>query len=472
MEVRFRVTRRRIGAVVGALALVATGVALGVTSNPFTDAQGVYHGCVASDGLLRVLAPGQSCKKSETAIDWNQVGQQGLQGIEGPKGDKGDTGAQGIPGTQGVKGDTGATGAKGEPGPQGIQGERGPEGADGADGAAGERGIQGPPGPPGSPGGLACADELKIKAAAPTFVLSAGCVAPPVEGAVCDDGDADTYDDRIRNGVCAGLPGDPPAEVCNGVDDDLDGTVDEGLGHAVPNGVFACAQGVETVQCNVGFADGGGSPETGCEINLMTDPNNCGAPGNVVSLPHAIGACVDGQPRIVSCQSGWGDANHNHADGCETNLLTDPNNCGSVGNVVHIPNGIGACSGGVAVLVSCNAGWFNVDGSPLNGCELHEDAYEQNDTSDDARLLSWGPTITANVAGQGDDDWYRYDSDCFFFCSLRFAVSGGAAMDVYEDGTLVQSGSVVTLSRSFDAVYTVRIRGAYGSSYTLQATDS
>ena len=44
MEVRFRVTRRRIGTVVGALALVATGVALGLTSNAYTDAQGAYHG--------------------------------------------------------------------------------------------------------------------------------------------------------------------------------------------------------------------------------------------------------------------------------------------------------------------------------------------------------------------------------------------------------------------------------------------
>ena len=79
MELRFRVTRGWIGAAVAALALVASGVALGVTSNAYTDAQGVYRGCVATDGLLRVLASGQSCKKSETAIDWNQVGPQGIQ---------------------------------------------------------------------------------------------------------------------------------------------------------------------------------------------------------------------------------------------------------------------------------------------------------------------------------------------------------------------------------------------------------
>jgi hypothetical protein len=509
MEVRFRVTRARIGAVVGALALVATGVALGVTSNAYTDAEGVYHGCVAPDGVLRVVASGQSCKKNETAIDWNQVGPQGPQGIpgtpglEGPKGDKGDTGAQGTPGIEGEKGDTGATGPTGERGPQGIQGERGPAGADGDDGADGEQGIQGlrgpqgEPGPAGSPGGLDCADELRIKAAAPTFVLSTECVPSPGEGDVCDDGDDGTYDDRIRGGVCAGLPipdcddGDPSTqdvfdaatgscthipidpptpETCNAIDDDHDGQVDEGLGFNVPNGFFACVGGAESLFCNSGFANGDGDVENGCEVNLMTDPANCGALGNVVHLPNATGACVGGQPRIAACQSGWGDANHNHADGCETNLMTDPANCGAVGQAVNIPHATGACAGGVAVLVSCDAGWFNANGSLVDGCEFHEDVYEPNDSSGAARLLSWGSTISANFAPQGDEDWFRYNASCFFVCSLRFTFSGSGTMDVYEDGNLVDSGSVVTLSRTSDHFYTVRILGAYGSSYTLQAT--
>ena len=153
----------------------------------------------------------------------------------------------------------------------------------------------------------------RIKAAAPTFVLSAECVPPPSEGDVCDDGDDGTYDDRIRNGVCAGLPipdcddGDPNTidtfeggvcvhtpinppspEACNALDDDQDGLIDEGLGYDVPNGVVVCAGGVETVVCNSGFADTGGAPSTGCEVNVMTDPANCGALGNgVPTVPNA-----------------------------------------------------------------------------------------------------------------------------------------------------------------------------------------
>ena len=161
MEMRFRVTRGRIGAVVGALALVLTGVALGVTSNAYTDAEGVYHGCVRIDsGQLRMLASGESCKNSETAIDWNRVGPQGpqgIQGIQGPKGDKGETGATGA---TGQKGDTGPQGPQGIQGPQGDKGDAGPQGIQGAtgpqgiQGPKGDKGDTGPAGPAGGAGSL------------------------------------------------------------------------------------------------------------------------------------------------------------------------------------------------------------------------------------------------------------------------------------------------------------------------------
>jgi hypothetical protein len=128
MELRLRVTRKRVALVVAAFALVAAGAAIGVTSNAYTDANGVYTGCVdKTSGILRVLTPtGQTCRNSEVAIDWNQVGPQGPQGIQGPKGD---TGA------------TGATGPEGPAGPTGADGEDGADGAPGAAGADGEDGV-------------------------------------------------------------------------------------------------------------------------------------------------------------------------------------------------------------------------------------------------------------------------------------------------------------------------------------------
>ena len=126
MELRVRLTRKRVAMVVAGAALVLTGVAIGVTSNAYTDANGVYHGCVGQgSGILRVLKAGESCSSNEVAIDWNQTGPQGPQGPQGevgPQGPQGETGPQGPQGIQGPKGDKGDTGDTGPQGPAGTSG--------------------------------------------------------------------------------------------------------------------------------------------------------------------------------------------------------------------------------------------------------------------------------------------------------------------------------------------------------------
>ena len=42
--------------------------------------------------------------------------------------------------------------------------------------------------------------------------------------------------------------------------------------------------------CNAHFGDADNNPATGCEANLLTDTRNCGAVGNVASLPTAVAA--------------------------------------------------------------------------------------------------------------------------------------------------------------------------------------
>lgn len=114
MHLKLRITRKRVLLVTAAAALISSSVAIAVAANPYTDAQGMYHGCVnASSGQLRVLAAGETCKNGETAIDWSQTGPPGPQGIQGEKGDRG---------PQGDKGDPGVQGAQGQQGPQGPAG--------------------------------------------------------------------------------------------------------------------------------------------------------------------------------------------------------------------------------------------------------------------------------------------------------------------------------------------------------------
>lgn len=128
-------------------------VATAVVSNAYTDAAGAYHGCVqGSNGNLRVVTPGSSCKNNEVAIDWNQAGAPGTPGAKGDPGPQGPPGAQGP---QGNPGPAGATGPQGNPGPAGATGPQGPQGNPGATGATGPQGPQGPQGAPGAPGSAA-----------------------------------------------------------------------------------------------------------------------------------------------------------------------------------------------------------------------------------------------------------------------------------------------------------------------------
>ena len=147
MELRVRLTRKRVAVVVAGAALVVTGVAIGVTSNAYTDANGVYHGCVGQgSGILRVLAAGESCRSNEVAIDWNRTGPQGLQGEVGPRGPQGDVGPQGP------QGEVGPQGPQGETGPQGPQGETGSQGPQGIQGLKGDQGDKGDKGDTGAQG--------------------------------------------------------------------------------------------------------------------------------------------------------------------------------------------------------------------------------------------------------------------------------------------------------------------------------
>jgi hypothetical protein len=88
------------------MATVAVFLALGggaYALSGIPDRGGIYHGCVATSGALRVVAKASSCRKTrtvkrgtrrvripgESAITWNQQGRPGLQGGPGVQGVQG-----------------------------------------------------------------------------------------------------------------------------------------------------------------------------------------------------------------------------------------------------------------------------------------------------------------------------------------------------------------------------------------------
>jgi hypothetical protein len=120
-----------------------------------------------------------------------------------------------------------------------------------------------------------------------------------------------------------------------------------------PNATGACdASGACTIgSCNPGFGNCNGHITDGCEANLATDPNNCGACANVCptgdacvngacvstgcsitcNLQNATSTCANGACQIVQCNSGYADCDFNAANGCEVNVTSDPHNCGACG---------------------------------------------------------------------------------------------------------------------------------------------
>lgn len=74
------------------------------------------------------------------------------------------------------------------------------------------------------------------------------------------------------------------------------------------------------------------APMTSCGgicTNLLKDPKNCGACGNVCSLLNATAFCSSGLCWVETCNFGWGDCDGVFWNGCETNLLTSAKNCGA-----------------------------------------------------------------------------------------------------------------------------------------------
>jgi hypothetical protein len=84
--------------------------------------------------------------------------------------------------------------------------------------------------------------------------------------------------------------------------------------------------------CTAPWKDCNGTPGDGCEIDTSSSASNCGSCGHACTPSSGIGACAASACAITSCPAGTGDCNHAFGDGCEANLATDPNNCGACGN--------------------------------------------------------------------------------------------------------------------------------------------
>lgn len=120
--------------------------------------------------------------------------------------------------------------------------------------------------------------------------------------------------------------------------------------------------------CGVVCQGGFNCCNSGCS-DPRNDVLNCGMCGNACKAPHSTPGCMARTCTIVKCDPGWADCVGGYQDGCETNIDTNPNNCGGCNNACSLPNALPGCKGGMCAVLSCFPGWGNCDNQPGNGCE-------------------------------------------------------------------------------------------------------
>ncbi|MBI5534497.1 MAG: hypothetical protein HY898_17360 [Deltaproteobacteria bacterium] len=135
------------------------------------------------------------------------------------------------------------------------------------------------------------------------------------------------------------------------------------------NGTPSCASGTCQIACNPGFADCDGNPANGCEIDITSDVTHCGACPNVCNSINGTPSCSGGTCSLT-CNSGWGNCDGQLNNGCEINLNGDITHCGNCATACSSVNGTPSCNNGNCA-IACNTFFGNCDGLVTNGCEVN-----------------------------------------------------------------------------------------------------
>jgi len=205
------------------------------------------------------------------------------------------------------------------------------------------------------------------------------CTASAGKTAWCRKGQCGETTCAAGRGDCNGDPDDDAAH--GGCETDLKTDLDScgacGTACGISGGVAQCSAGVCAIKsCSPGLADCTGGYADGCETNTNTDLGNCGTCGKTCTAPGGSPACVSGACQIKSCTGNNADCNGTVSDGCETNTSNNQTHCGAcTGDSVNcntlFPNASAQCVNSTCNLTSCATNYFDCDAVASNGCEVN-----------------------------------------------------------------------------------------------------
>ena len=188
---------------------------------------------------------------------------------------------------------------------------------------------------------------------------TATCVLGECEVSSCDPGFEDC-DDLSANGCETDVT--VSSAHCGGC----------GLACDLPNATATCAGGACAVaSCDAGFSDCDGIASNGCEVDTRTSTANCGACDAACDLANAAESCVAGACELGSCAPGFDNCDADPNNGCETNLNTSINACGSCGSTCDLANASETCANGICHLDLCEAPFDDCNGNATDGCEAN-----------------------------------------------------------------------------------------------------
>jgi hypothetical protein len=269
-------------------------------------------------------------------------------------------------------------------------------------------------------------------------------------------------------GFCEGdqLPSD---ETCNGLDDDCDGSVDEGF-EPITCGMGECETTVPS--CS------GGDPQT-CTPLDPPDPNeDCdGVDDDCDGMIDEGCACTNGSTQACYtgpsgtegkglCKSGTQTCSGGQWGACVGEVKPATETCDAIdqdcdGNVSEgtcsLANATSTCNAGTCAIGSCNAGHSSCDNNAQNGCETRHSGHSNSAPGEDLGIWeadsAYGLGCASGTTCEGPIEVRtgtrgRYffidaveESVCSAYVGLRFdlVVPPGTDYDLYVKGTGCQA---------------------------------